>query len=215
MIMVDSKLKSYIHLVNFIADFLGPSYEVVLHDVRNINNSIIAIKNGHISGRKVGGPLADLSFKHIKENRNSDKKYLLLYGKTKDGRQLKTSTYFIRDERENIIGLLGINTDISDFVDLKKRMENFINYGGNNVIEDREEERFESSIEDIMDSIINEVITESRLSVDRMDHLEKIEITKKLNLKGIFLIKGSVAKVAEKLKTSEATMYRYIKQVSK
>jgi predicted transcriptional regulator YheO len=48
--MVDSKLKSYIHLVNFIADFLGPSYEVVLHDVRNINNSIIAIKNGHISG---------------------------------------------------------------------------------------------------------------------------------------------------------------------
>jgi predicted transcriptional regulator YheO len=215
MIMVDSKLKSYIHLVNFIADFLGPSYEVVLHDVRNINNSIIAIKNGHISGRKVGGPLADLSFKHIKENRNSDKKYLLLYGKTKDGRQLKTSTYFIRDERGNIIGMLGINTDISDFVNLKKRMESFINYGGNNTIEDREEERFESSIEEIMDSIIDEVITESMLSVEQMDHLKKIEITRKLNLKGVFLIKGSVGNVAEKLKTSEATMYRYIKQVNK
>ncbi|HAS79783.1 MAG TPA: YheO-like PAS domain protein [Fusobacteriaceae bacterium] len=213
--MINSKLKSYIHLVNFMADFLGPSYEVVLHDVRNINNSIIAIKNGHISGRKVGGPLADLSFKHIKENRNSDKKYLLLYGKTKDGRQLKTSTYFIRDERGNIIGLLGINTDISDFVNLKKRMESFIDYGVANITEDREEERFESSIEEIMDSIINEVITESIVSVEQMDHIKKIEITRKLNLKGVFLIKGSVGNVAEKLKTSEATMYRYIKQVNK
>ena len=97
--MKDSKLKSYIHLVDFIAEVLGPNYEVVLHDVRNINNSIIAIRNGHISGRKIGGPLADLSFKHIKENRDSNKKYILLHGKTKDGRQLKTSTYFIRDER--------------------------------------------------------------------------------------------------------------------
>jgi len=213
--MIDSRLKPYIHLVNFIADFLGPNYEVVLHDVRNINNSIIAIKNGHISGRKVGGPLADLSFKHIKENRNSDEKYLLLYGRTKDGRQLKTSTYFIRNEAEDIIGLLGINTDISDFVELKKKMENFINYGDNNFKEEREEECFENSIEDIMDSIINKVISRFRTSIDRMDHLEKIEVTKKLNLKGVFLIKGSVAKVAEKLNTSEATIYRYIKQVSK
>jgi predicted transcriptional regulator YheO len=213
--LVDSKLSSYIHLVDFIADFLGQNYEVVLHDVRNINNSIIAIRNGHISGRKVGGPLPDLSFKHIKENRDSDKKYLLLYGKTKDGRKLKTSTYFIRDENENIIGLLGINTDVSNFIDLKKKLEDFINYDTEKVIEDKEEERFENSVEDIMETIITEVISESRIPINRMDHLEKMELTRKLNSKGVFLIKGSVAKVAEKLNTSEATMYRYIKQVSK
>jgi predicted transcriptional regulator YheO len=213
--MIDSKLKSYIHLVNFIAEFLGPNYEVVLHDVRNINNSIIAIRNGHISGRKLGGPLADLSFKHIKENRDSGKKHILLYGKTKDGRQLKTSTYFIRDEKDNIVGLLGINTDISEFVDLKKRLEEFINYGGETLEANREEEKFENSIEDIMDTIIDEVIGESRISVDKMDHLDKVEIAKKLNSKGVFLIKGSVAKVAVELMTSEATMYRYIKQVNK
>ena len=213
--MKDSKLKSYIHLVDFIAEVLGPSYEVVLHDVRNINNSIIAIRNGHISGRKIGGPLADLSFKHIKENRDSNKKYILLHGKTKDGRQLKTSTYFIRDEKENIIGLLGINTDITEFVDLKTKLEEFINYGEKALEVDKEEEKFENSIEDIMETIIIEVIRESEISVENMDQSDKLEITKKLNSKGVFLIKGSVAKVAEELKTSEATMYRYIKQVNK
>jgi len=213
--MKDSKLKSYIHLVDFIAEVLGPNYEVVLHDVRNINNSIIAIRNGHISGRKIGGPLADLSFKHIKENRDSNKKYILLHGKTKDGRQLKTSTYFIRDEKENIIGLLGINTDITEFVDLKTKLEEFINYGEKTLEVDKEEEKFENSIEDIMETIIIEVIRESEISVENMDQSDKLEITKKLNSKGVFLIKGSVAKVAEELKTSEATMYRYIKQVNK
>ena len=213
--MKDSKLKSYIHLVDFIAEVLGPSYEVVLHDVRNINNSIIAIRNGHISGRKIGGPLADLSFKHIKENRDSNKRYILLHGKTKDGRQLKTSTYFIRDEKENIIGLLGINTDITEFVDLKTKLEEFINYGEKTLEVDKEEEKFENSIEDIMETIIIEVIRESEISVENMDQSDKLEITKKLYSKGVFLIKGSVAKVAEELKTSEATMYRYIKQVNK
>ncbi len=212
---MSSQLQPYIHLVDFMGDFLGPNYEIVLHDVRNINNSIIAIKNGHISGRKVGGPLADLSFKHIKENKNSEKKYILLYGKTKDGRQLKTSTYFIRDKNEDIIGLLGINTDISNFIDLKKKIEGFINYGTSPLVNEREEERFESSIEDIMDSIIDEVIMDSGISIDKMDYQDKIDITQKLNAKGVFLIKGSVANVSEKLNTSEATMYRYIKQVNK
>jgi predicted transcriptional regulator YheO len=212
---MNSKLKPYIHLVDFISDFLGPNYEVVLHDVTNINHSIIAIRNGEISGRKLGGSLPDLSFKHIKENSDNGKKYILLYGKTKDGRQLKTSTYFIRDEDEKIIGLLGINTDISKFIDLKERLETFINYDGGNFVEEKEEEHFENSVEDIMENIIDDVIGEYKLLIDRMDHLEKVEIVKKLSQKGVFLIKGSVPKVAEKLKTSEATMYRYIKQVSK
>lgn len=212
--MKKMSLESYIHLVDFIGDFLGPNYEIVLHDVRNINNSIIAIKNGHISGRKLGGTLANLSLKHIKDNENSGKKYVLLYGKTKDGRQLKTSTYFIRDEEEKIIGLLGINIDISNFVELKEKLEDFINYSKNPFVEEQEEEKFDNSIEDIMDNIIDEVVRESNTEVEMMDYLEKIEITKKLNDRGVFLIKGSVSNVAEKLKTSEATMYRYIKQVS-
>ena len=66
-----------------------------------------------------------------------------------------------------------------------------------------------------METIIIEVIRESEISVENMDQSDKLEITKKLNSKGVFLIKGSVAKVAEELKTSEATMYRYIKQVNK
>jgi len=78
-------LKPYIALVDFIADSLGPNHEVVLHDVTNINESIVAIRNGEITGREIGGPLTDLSFKLIKEQAHSEKAYVYNYGKTKSG----------------------------------------------------------------------------------------------------------------------------------
>ncbi|WP_238558869.1 helix-turn-helix domain-containing protein [Yersinia pestis] len=40
---------------------------------------------------------------------------------------------------------------------------------------------------------------------------EKKEIVKKLNEKGVFLLKGAVAEVAMRLETSEQTIYRYLK----
>ena len=45
-------LESYIPMVRFIAAICGPRCEVVLHDLKDIEHSIIAIENGHISGRR-------------------------------------------------------------------------------------------------------------------------------------------------------------------
>ena len=68
------KLEEYIPIVKFIASMMGENCEVLLHDVRNPENSIVAIENGHISGRRVGGVLTDLVLKivHNKEYQNQD-----------------------------------------------------------------------------------------------------------------------------------------------
>lgn len=57
-------LYSYTTTVKFLGSVLGPDYEVVLQDLSNINHSVIAIENGHISGRTIGSPLT-LSLIHI------------------------------------------------------------------------------------------------------------------------------------------------------
>ena len=44
-------LYSYTTTVKFLGSVLGPDYEVVLQDLSNINHSVIAIENGHISSR--------------------------------------------------------------------------------------------------------------------------------------------------------------------
>ncbi len=207
-------VKMYIPLVDFIADSLGPNHEVVLHDVTNINESIVAIRNGEITGRKVGGPLTDLSFKLIKENAQSNKDYVYNFGKTKNGKRMKGSTYFIKDSNGKIVGMLGINTDISLYIDLQEQLRKFI---GIEINAEKEEvdENFSSSIEEIMEDMIAEVIGNLQVPVDRMDHVEKMEVVQTLSEKGVFLIKGSVGRVAEYLQTSEATLYRYINKVNK
>ena len=53
-------LKPYMPLVDFLADYLGSNAEVLLHDLTNLEHSIVKIRNGHISGRKEGTPVQTL-----------------------------------------------------------------------------------------------------------------------------------------------------------
>ena len=49
--------------------------------------------------------------------------------KTKDGRILKSSTMYIRDDNGNIAYLLGINQDITEFVMMHRSLESLIGIG--------------------------------------------------------------------------------------
>ena len=65
-------LYSYTTTVKFLGSVLGPDYEVVLQDLSNINHSVIAIENGHISGRTIGSPLTSAVFQMLWQKRSSD-----------------------------------------------------------------------------------------------------------------------------------------------
>jgi len=48
---VDNFLESLKPVVDGIATMFGKNCEVVLHDLRNLERSIVAIANGHVTGR--------------------------------------------------------------------------------------------------------------------------------------------------------------------
>lgn len=206
-------LDKYKILVEFLAEVLGENCEVVLHDVDNFENSIIAIENGHVSGRKVGDSLTDLALNILKDQKKLENDYLTNYtGKTYAGKELKSSTYFIK-ENDEVRGMLCINIDVSKYVEARELLDSFI--GSSPELEEKDNcedfsEQFTSSIEELIDSIIENLIGDSEVHPKRMTADEKKEITKKLDEKGVFLLKNSVSKVAAKLHTSEATVYRYL-----
>ena len=57
--MNNTILEQYKILVDFLGKALGPDYEVVLQDLTDRKNAIIAIANNHISGRQIGSPLTN------------------------------------------------------------------------------------------------------------------------------------------------------------
>jgi predicted transcriptional regulator YheO len=196
---------------------MGDDVEIILHEVQDLENSVIVTSSTNRNGRKMGSPVTDLIPKMLKEGRKSHKSFITNYeGKSKDGTVLRSSTYFIRNENDEIIGMLCINVNF-------ERMEEAIRYLGGFVgldrIEDKKRERnvahLSPSIEDIAISSVKEIVSSLEVPSERMSQKEKLEVVHKLNNNGIFLLKGIVSVVAEELKTSEATIYRYLSKMKK
>ena len=215
-------LKKYISLVDFIADVMGEDTEVILHDVTNLENSVIAIRNNHISGREIGAPPTDLALKILKKSESSEiGDFLANYkGVSKLGLSLKSSTYFIKDNSgRKIIGMLCINQDIDKYITLKKTIDKVIGFSGFEYKYQAQEdnsgivENFSQSINDLTLRTIRFVVDDIGILPERMSPEEKIDAVRKMYNEGIFLIKGATKEAADALKVSEATVYRYLAKI--
>ena len=97
--------RRYQVLVRFLSGALGPDYEIVLQEVGPEHSGIIAIANGDISGRTVGSPLTGTALRFIMQRRYEQDDYALNYtGKLENGKTLRSSTMFIKDEGELAMG---------------------------------------------------------------------------------------------------------------
>ena len=95
--MIPPILHQYTILVNFLGKALGPDYEIVLHDITAEPSRIIAIANGHISGRAIGSPTTNSALQTLAANPYKTNDFLYNYQiSAKDGRILRASTMFIR-----------------------------------------------------------------------------------------------------------------------
>ncbi|HBE81028.1 MAG TPA: YheO-like PAS domain protein [Firmicutes bacterium] len=202
-------------MVDFLAEVLGSDAEVVLHDVSDMDNSVVAIRNSHISGRKIGAPATNLALKVMKDQKYSNTHYITNYkGVSESGQTLRSSTYFIRDDKQQLVGMLCINIDFEKFAQFKNYLDNLIRLPQEDD-DPNPVERFSSSVEEIAFDSIETLIKKNGISPERMSQDEKIEVIKELNNSGVFLLKGSVAEVAAQLKVSEATIYRYLTKIKK
>lgn len=209
-------LELYIPLVDFIADIIGSHCEVLLHDIVDVENSVIAIRNGYISGRYVGCPLTDLGFKVLENRNHLNNNSLVNYrSRTDSGEKLISSTYYIKDANGTLIGMLCVNILNSAENQVNKVFTEYpLNALFNNVVPvDENEEVTESlstSLNNVVDDAIDKLLVKYNVSPERMSSEEKSAIVQELRENGIFKIKGAITKVANHLKASESTIYRYL-----
>jgi len=208
-------LKPFFPLVDFLADVFGEDVEVVLHDVLDINKSVVAIRNNHISEREIGSPATNLVLKVLKEGSADKVDAMTNYqGLSATGKILRSSTFFIRDENQKIIGMLCVNIDNERLIRFRDYLDTLINQTKQekkvNLVE-----HLSKTVDLLAIDSIENVIEEYGISPQRMTQAEKVEIIKKLNEAGVFLLKGTVTKVATRLSVSEATVYRYLNGIKK
>lgn len=206
-------LKKYIPMAEFISEILGNNCEVVIQDSTSPNNSIIFIKNGHLTGRDIGGPLTNLVLSIVQNKTYKDKTFAANYKASGNFKTFKSSSYFIKNDDNKIIGLLCVNIDIEPYNKVKDLMDKLSFVSNTNITESeniKTQEQFYDNVDDLLYTMINETISEINILPERMSADEKIYVVKHLYDKGAFNLKGAVVEVAKALQVSEPTIYRYL-----
>jgi predicted transcriptional regulator YheO len=184
----------------------GQHCEIVVHDFEAPEHSIIAIANGGLTGRKIGDTLDALGLQLLKNRRASD---IINYtAKTKDGRELRSSSIFLRDETDQIFGALCINLDISGLLKFQEWLQETL--GGERPSVN---ERFEHTVDGVLDSMFQSAIYSIGKDIADLKREDKVAVVANLESKGAFLIRYSVERIAELLGMTKYTIYNYLDEI--
>lgn len=195
-------------LAKGIAAQFGSNCEVVVHDVgsNQSNSSIVAIENGHVSGRKVGDGASHVALEQLLDSDAQPQDHLNYLTKTPDGKILKSSTMYIRGKNGKVVAILGINYDISSLIMMEKSVHELISTA--------EEERGEPekiiNVNDLLDELIEQSVALVGKPVAMMNKEDKMRAIGFLSENGAFLVTKSGDKVAKYFGISKYTLYSYI-----
>lgn len=208
--MLDKQLQDTLFsLAHTIAAHYGKSCEVAVHDLTDedaADHSIIYIENGEVTGRSVGDGasgivLQQLSGRHKAQNRAG------YFTKTADGKILKSSTAYIRDERGKVIAIFSINHDITSLSVASAALSELVSPVERS---SGEPERITPHVEDLLDELLWKSTELIGKPVSLMNKEDKMRAVRWLSSKGALLITKSGDKIARYFGISKFTLYSYI-----
>ena len=147
-----STLQFLFQLAKGVARQFGPNCEVVVHDLasNDPDSSIVAIENGQISGRKVGDGPSHAVLEALRGGKGTVEDHLCYLTRTRDGKILKSTTIYIRDDDGRPIGMFGINYDIT----LMLAMEDALKQFTATERDEQEPEHISRNVSDLLDELI-------------------------------------------------------------
>ena len=196
-------------LMKGLTAIFGTNCEVVLHDLTDsYESTVVMIENGHVTDRRVGDCGSNLGLEVLRGTvRNGDK-----YGyftNTRDGRVLRSSSVYVRDDEGKVIGCLCVNFDVSNLMVADKTIRSLISNGEG----EKEEEFFVNDVNQLLDALLKKAMEEVGKPVSYMTRDDKIRVVKYLDQKGAFLITKSGNRICQFLDISKFTLYSYLDEV--
>jgi len=198
-------------LADTVTATFGDSCEVVIHDLGNIRASLSYI-TGNVTRRKIGAPATDAVIRELVEHGSAVQDKVGFKTITDDGRELKSSTSFIRDSSGEVVAAFCINFDVTDYLNAIQLLSQFA--GIRKTEETRKiSEKFAFSVDHTIDTLFEASVERIGKRPATMTMEEKIQLVSILEEKGVFQIRGVVNQVALLLGVSNFTVYNYLKKI--
>ena len=205
----ESELETLRRIAKGIAAQFGANCEVVLHEIseRSTSNSIIALENGHVSGRKMGDGPSRVVLERLAKDDTCPEDHLCYLTRTPDGKLLKSTSIYIPDEGGKVGAILGINFDISTLVMAEQALASL-----SSTADSKEETpaRITRNVNELLDDLIEQSDKLVGKPVAMMTKDDKVRAIQFLNEHGALLITKSGDKIANHFGISKYTLYSYL-----
>ncbi|MEP6908686.1 MAG: PAS domain-containing protein [Pseudoxanthomonas sp.] len=208
-------------VVELFGRMIGDNVEVVLHDLSTPGASVLAIANGHVTGRSVGdpilsGPREDAGFRELYRDVSRTGQITCSivdeYQTTNaSGRRLRSGTLLFRDHDGVPVAALCLNADMTVFEMAHGWLEQMLHKKAQPHRVDAP--NGEVALDVIMQEIIDDAVKRFMKPPEMMNKEEKMYAVEAMMQRGLFLIRNSVEQVAAALGVSRFTIYNYIEQI--
>lgn len=203
----DCQMEVLRRIAKGIAAQFGSNCEVVLHEIseHSATNSVVALENGHVSGRKIGDGPSRVVLERLAQNDACPDDHLCYRTRTPDGKLLKSTSIYIPDEQGRVGAILGINFDISTLVLAEQAMTALTT-----VEETEAPARITHNVNELLDDLIEQADLLVGKPVAMMTKDDKVRAIRFLNERGALLITKSGDKIANHFGISKYTLYSYL-----
>lgn len=207
-------------VVQMLQGMLGSNVEIVLHDLTAPSKSVIAIANGHVTGRSIGssilgGPKNDQSLSAVMSEMTvrGDAAHAIFKDyatENASGQCLRSSSVIFRDTQGEPFAALCLNADMSVFESAHAWLERILNKKG---VSPEPPVTGAPEMDVLMSEIIEDAVHKLGKRVSMMTKEERIYAVQVMMRRGLFIVKGGVPRAAAALGVTRHTIYSYLEEL--
>ncbi|MFE5894562.1 transcriptional regulator [Streptomyces sp. NPDC056462] len=195
-------------VVDGLAATFGPMCEVVLHDYRRPEKSVVAVA-GSVTGRAVGGAMSEIGMR-VLAGGDSAGDELNYVTRARSGKLVKASTMVLRDSTGAVFGALCVNLDVTAVHDAHALLGALAGIGATPA--DVPVTTFGNDIDSVVDAILDAHQLRQNGSWAGLGRAQRLELFRGLDERGVFAVRRAIEQVAARLGISRASAYSYLSQ---
>ncbi|MFD3583567.1 transcriptional regulator [Streptomyces sp. NPDC058683] len=202
----DAIIAALAPVVDGLAATFGAFCEVVIHDYRRPERSVVAIA-GSVTGRRVGGAMSEIGMKLLAAG-DAAADELNYLTRTRDGKLVKSSTMVLRDSAGTAFGALCVNLDVTAVTQVHALVGDLAGVAAGP--ETPPTTTFGDDITAVLDAIVDARRLRETRPWPQLTREERLELFRDLDRQGVFAVRGAVQQIAARLGISRASAYNYL-----
>ncbi|MDT0433690.1 MULTISPECIES: transcriptional regulator [Streptomyces] len=191
-----------------IAATFGPVCEVVLHDYRRPEESVVEVA-GSVTGREVGGAMSEIGLRVLARGDDAcdDLNYVT---RTRSGALVKSSTVVLRDSSGGVFGALCVNVDVTAVGEAHALLGALAGLGA--APAEAPVTTFGNDIDAVVDAVLETHPLGTHRNWAGLDRAGRVDLFRSLDAQGVFAVRRAAEQVGARLGISRASAYSYLAQ---